>query len=366
VPENASHYSFHFTHTPDGTIVERNGTIVERNGTVVERNGTIVERKPGRQADATQTTVDRHSDAPIILSFDVEEHHRIEAAAGITCAPPLQAEYGRRMNMCTRWLLDELAQHGIRATFFVVGEVALSHPELIRAMHAAGHEVASHGWDHRRVHRLTPAEFRDDVRRSTERIEDLTGTAVMGYRAPTFSIMRETAWAIDVLADLGLRYDSSIYPVRHDRYGVAAAPRFPFRVRGQDHTLLEIPPATLRLGGVNLPVGGGGYFRLLPLWLMERALAQVRRDGRPPVTMLYFHPWEFDPDQPRLPLGRLSRFRTYVGTGRSRKRLGVLFGRHQFSRAMDAARAIECSGQSLPLFNLAAQVPAPLYAPAGG
>jgi polysaccharide deacetylase family protein (PEP-CTERM system associated) len=332
----------------------------------VERNGTIVERKVGPPADVKQMTIDRLSDAPIILSFDVEEHHRIEAAAGITCAPALQAEYGRRMNSCTRWLLDELAEHGIRATFFVVGQVAETHPDLIGAMHTAGHEVASHGWDHRRVHRLTLAEFRDDVRRSKERLEDLTGTAVVGYRAPTFSIMRETAWAIDVLAELGLRYDSSIYPVRHDRYGVAGAPRFPFRVRGHEHTLLEIPPATLRLGGVNLPVGGGGYFRLLPVWLMERAFAQARRDGRPPVTMLYFHPWEFDPDQPRLPLGRLGRFRTYVGTRRSRKRLGVLLGRYRFSRAIDVARIIAGVDQSLPLFDLAPQVPAPLYAPAGG
>ncbi len=280
-------------------------------------------------------------DSPIILSFDVEEHHRIEAAAGVACAPALQAEYGRRMESCTHWLLDELAHRGIRATFFVVGQVARGHPDLIRNIHEAGHEVASHGWDHRRVHRLTPAEFREDIRRSKEQIEDLTGEAVLGYRAPTFSIMRETAWAIDVLAELGLRYDSSIYPVRHDRYGVVEAPRFPFRVRGYEHALLEIPPATLRLCGVNVPVGGGGYFRLLPLGMMERAVAQVRPDGRAPVTMLYFHPWEFDPDQPRLPLGRLSRFRTYVGTRRSRQRLRVLLSRHHFSRAIDVARVID-------------------------
>jgi polysaccharide deacetylase family protein (PEP-CTERM system associated) len=289
-------------------------------------------------------------DAPIILSFDVEEHHRIEAAAGLTCPPALREEYARRMDVCTRWLLDELAALDIRATFFVVGQVARSHPELIRAMHRAGHEVGSHSWEHLRVHRLTPDEFREDVRRSKGAIEDVTGEAVCGYRAPTFSIMRETAWAIDVLAELGLRYDSSVYPVRHDRYGVPGAPRAPFRARGRERTLLEVPPATLRLCRMNVPVGGGGYFRLLPLFLMERAFAQVRRRCVPAVTMLYFHPWEFDPDQPRLPLGRVSRFRTYVGTKSSRGRLRALLGRHRFARAIDVAAGIEAA--ELPTFAL--------------
>jgi polysaccharide deacetylase family protein (PEP-CTERM system associated) len=301
--------------------------------------------------------------APIILSFDVEEHHRIEAAAGLSCPPALRSEYDRRMESCTHWLLDELAAQQIRATFFVVGEVAQSHPGLVRAMHSAGHEVASHGWDHRRVHHMTLAEFREDVRQGKEVLEDLTGEAVAGYRAPTFSVMRETAWAIDVLAELGLRYDSSVYPVRHDRYGVPGAPRWPFRVRGHNATLLEIPPATLRLCGANVPVGGGGYFRLLPLWLMERAFAQVRRHGRPPVTMLYFHPWEFDPDQPRLPLSRLSRFRTYVGTRRSRERLKVLLGRHCFSRAIEVAQVIEANNDPLPEFTLPAPDAVPVHAP---
>jgi polysaccharide deacetylase family protein (PEP-CTERM system associated) len=293
-------------------------------------------------------------DAPIILSFDVEEHHRIEAAAHLSCPPELRAEYGRRMESCTRWLLDELAGLGLRATFFVVGQIAKGYTDLVRAMHRAGHEVASHSWDHRRVHRLTPEEFREDVRRGTGAIEDVTGAAVAGYRAPTFSVTRETAWAIDVLAELGLRYDSSVYPVRHDRYGVPGAPRAPFRARGRERSLLEIPMATLRVGGANVPVGGGGYFRLLPLWLMERAFAQVRRCCDPPVTMLYFHPWEFDPDQPRLPLGRLSRFRTYVGTRTSRRRLRALLGRHRFARAIDVVTVLESRGTPLPAFDLAA------------
>src|SRR5581483_7457642 len=139
------------------------------------------------------------------------------------------------------------------------------------------------------------------------------GRPVLGYRAPTFSVVKQTAWAIDTLVECGFAYDSSIFPVWHDRYGVPGAPRAPFRARGLDHEILELPPATLRLLGMNLPVGGGGYFRLLPLFFLKWALRQVRRRCDPAVATLYFHPWEFDPGQPRLPLGRLSRFRTYVG-----------------------------------------------------
>jgi polysaccharide deacetylase family protein (PEP-CTERM system associated) len=213
--------------------------------------------------------------------------------------------------------------------------------------------VASHGWDHRRLHHLTPASFHEDVYRSKDVLEQLTGNPVLGYRAPTFSMVRHTAWAVDVLAELGIVYDSSIYPVWHDRYGVPAAPRWPFRVRGREHTLLELPPATLRFLGNNVPVGGGGYFRLLPPALLERALRQTARTGAPPVAMLYFHPWEFDPDQPRLPLRFLSRFRTYAGIARSRPRLQTLLSRHRFVRAMDVARQL-LPGTALPCFDLAA------------
>ena len=155
----------------------------------------------------------------VILSFDVEEHHRIEAAAGLAIDPALQAHCAERMDVTTRWLLDQLGERGISATFFIVGDIALSNPDLVRAIHRAGHEVGSHGWDHRRVHRFTPETFRDDVRRSKDALEQVTGEAVLGYRAPTFSVVRQTAWALDVLADLGLHYDSSIYPARRSGRG---------------------------------------------------------------------------------------------------------------------------------------------------
>ncbi|MGH7225456.1 MAG: XrtA system polysaccharide deacetylase [Gemmataceae bacterium] len=287
----------------------------------------------------------------LILSFDVEEHFRIEAAAKLAVEPSLLSHYGARLESSTHWLLDILEEFEQRATFFIVGQVARHQPKLVRAIHQAGHEVASHSWDHRRVHRFTPAAFREDVRQSKDALEQVTGEAVRGYRAPTFSILRETAWALDELAELGLSYDSSIYPVRHDRYGVPDAPRWPFLARGETCSLLELPPATWRVLGTNLAVGGGGYFRLFPLAVMRRGLAQTMHQGQPPVAMLYFHPWEFDPEQERLPLSRLSRFRTYVGLPRSRGRLMTLFDQHVFERAVDVAQALD-SGSRLAEVSL--------------
>jgi polysaccharide deacetylase family protein (PEP-CTERM system associated) len=289
----------------------------------------------------------------IVLSFDVEEHDRIEAAAGLHIAPALKAHYRERLADSTRWLLDTLARAEVRATFFVVGQIADHDPGLVRAIRAGGHEVASHGWAHRRLLAMTPSEFREDARRSKEALEQVTGTAVVGYRAPTFSVMPQTAWALDLLAELGMRYDSSIYPVRHDRYGVPAAPRAPFWAYGERHRILELPPATLRVGGVNVPMGGGGYFRLFPLWLIERALRQTAADCRPAAAVLYFHPWEFDPEQARLPLGRLSRFRTYVGLTRTRGRLTELLARHRFTRAVDLADELNACRDELLDFHVA-------------
>jgi polysaccharide deacetylase family protein (PEP-CTERM system associated) len=301
--------------------------------------------------DATE--VPRPDDGPqVILSFDVEEHHRIEAAAGLVIDPALRAHYAERMDVSTRWLLDQLGERGIRATFFIVGDIALSNPDLVRAVHRAGHEVGSHGWDHRRVHHFTPETFRDDLRRSKDALEQVTGEAVLGYRAPTFSVVRQTAWALDVLAESGLLYDSSIYPVRHDRYGVADAPRAPFVARGPEREILELPPATWRMVNQNVPTGGGGYFRLLPLVVMRRAIEQIGRECRPAVAMLYFHPWEFDPEQERLPLPALRRWRTYVGVSRTRARLAALLGDRRFVRAADVARRLSGELATLPRFAL--------------
>ena len=291
-----------------------------------------------------------------VASFDVEEHYRIEAAQGLNCPAEAKAEYARRMETATRHLLGHLAAAGVKATFYVVGEIARTHPGLVRDIHGAGHEVGSHSWDHRRVHQFTPETFRDDLLRSKEALEDVTGEAVVGFRAPTFSVVRQTGWAVDVLAECGFEYDSSIFPVRHDRYGIPDAPRGPFLAVGRDREILELPPLTYRVMGFNMPVAGGGYFRLFPLMAMRAGLRQAARGATaeaPAVSMLYFHPWEFDPEQPRLPLRRVSRWRTYVGMGRTTGRLKSLLRGRTFTRAIDAARAIRAGGAELPRFKVA-------------
>jgi polysaccharide deacetylase family protein (PEP-CTERM system associated) len=308
--------------------------------------------RPGRPSPARGLESSARPSDAVILSFDVEEHFRIEAAAGLVVGPSQRASYRAGLGASMRWLLEVLERREIRATFFILGHLARDYPSLVQSIHRAGHEVASHGWGHQRIHGLNPEAFREDVRSSKQALEDLTGQEVLGYRAPTFSIVRGTAWAIDVLAELGFLYDSSIYPVRHDRYGVPEAPRSPYLAEGPTRALLEIPPLTWRWPGVNLPAAGGGYFRLFPPFVMERAIRQARRSGSHPATMLYFHPWEFDPDQPKLPLRRLSRFRTYVGIKTSRRRLEALLDRHQFTHAAGVARRLDLERHVLPRFSL--------------
>jgi polysaccharide deacetylase family protein (PEP-CTERM system associated) len=315
--------------------------------------GTAV--PPGSAPQHRYSVEAAESPGIVVLSFDIEEHHRIEAAVGTECCSELRLHYARRMEAATMTILDRLSATGVKATFFIVGEIARNHPGLIRRIAAEGHEIGSHSWDHRRVHSFTVASFRDDLRRSIAVLEDISGTPVVGYRAPTFSLMRSTAWAVDVLAEVGLRYDSSIFPVRHDRYGVPDAPRIPFLAAGRRAEILEIPPATWRVLGQNLPVAGGGYFRLFPTQFLHAGVSQLRKLGG--VSMLYFHPWEFDPDQPRLPLSRLSSWRTYVGIRHNLCRLERLIHRYRGSccRAMDLLPDLEALAKSgrLPTFALA-------------
>ncbi len=274
-----------------------------------------------------------------LLSIDVEEYFQVEAAARGGLVPEAWDAYPRRLPPAVDRLLDLLAEHGASATFFVLGWVACHEPEVVRRIAEAGHEVASHGMAHRMLQALGRDAFREDLRRSRHLLQDLTGQPVVGYRAPTFSVTHDTAWAIDVLAENGCRYDSSVFPIRHDRYGVADAPVSPHRAEGPGGgTLLEIPPLTLRLAGANWPVGGGGYLRLLPRRLPARALRQAHRRDTP--GMLYLHPWELDPDQPLLPMSRLSRFRHRVGLGRTEDKLCWLLRRFRFTRVAEQLEAL--------------------------
>ena len=296
-----------------------------------------------------------NSPTAVVLSFDIEEHYRIEAAARLAVPDDLKRDYAGRMEQSTRRLLAQLAAAAAPATFYVVGEIAVSHPQLVRDIAAAGHEIGTHSWSHLRVHRFTPATFRDDLRRSIDTLSAVAGVPVVGYRAPTFSVARQTAWAVDVLADVGLKYDTSVFPVRHDRYGVPDAPRVPFRLKREGRRsggeVLELPLATWRVGGQNLPIAGGGYFRLFPLRCVQAGIDQLIRQSAP-LAMLYFHPWEFDPGMPRLALRGVSRFRTYVGIGGTEARLDRLLTRYRghFRRAIDVVEALDAA--ALPSFAL--------------
>ena len=286
------------------------------------------------------------------LTIDVEEYFHIEAAQGTV--PRAQWDrWPTRVEGNIDRLLALLGSHQVPATFFFLGHVAQAHRGLARRVADAGHEVASHGGMHDRLHRLTPVTFQQDLHDSKALLEDQTGQGVVGYRAPTFSVVPATTWAIDVLLAEGLRYDSSIFPVLHPHYGVPNAPDRPFLVQGRigGSRLLEIPPLTWSVGRRKLAVAGGGYFRLLPLWLMRRGLAQAAAQGRPAV--LYFHPWEFDPEMPRMPLPLLGRVRTYTGLRTAAARLtGILAAPARWARLRDMVDVFTTYAAELPVFCL--------------
>ena len=264
------------------------------------------------------------------LTFDLEEYFQV---ANYREAIPRSTweERERRSPAQVAALLEALRELETRATFFVLGWVAEREPSLVREVQAAGHEIASHGYDHRFVDDLGPEGFREDLRRARGILEDLTGRRVEGFRASTFTVTERTPWALRTIAEEGFLYDSSIFPVRHPTYGIPGFPRHPVRLPlGDGLHLVEFPPLTLRLLGGNLPVGGGGYFRLFPWRLLDFALRRANRADHP--AALYLHPWEFDPDQPRVPgAGRLRTWRHRVGIRRSFAKLRRLLGRHRFA-----------------------------------
>jgi len=268
------------------------------------------------------------------MSVDVEEYFHAEIFQ-IATRGQTPGTLESRVEASVDLLLALLAHHGARATFFTLGEVAAAHPFLIRRIAGLGHEIACHGDRHECVFRLTPDEFRADIRRAKRRLEDITHAEVIGYRAPNFSIGPRQQWAYGILMEEGFRYDSSTYPILHDRYGRPDAPRFPYGIfRSGMAWLTEFPIGTARLFGVNLPIGGGGYFRLSPYELTRRGIQRVNACDRQPV-MFYFHPWELDPGQPRLPMARRHRFRHYVGLETEAVKLSQLLGEFRFGTARE-------------------------------
>jgi polysaccharide deacetylase family protein (PEP-CTERM system associated) len=227
-------------------------------------------------------------------------------------------------------ILKLFDRHGVKATFFTLGWVAQRYPEMVRRMVAQGHELASHGWSHVRVTQQNPDEFRQDVVRTKAFLEDVSGQEIMGYRAASYSIGATNLWALGVLQDTGHRYSSSIYPIKHDLYGMPEAPRFAFQPLGGD--FYEFPVTTVRMGGRNLPCGGGGWFRLVPYAGMRWAMRRVNRVDKE-SAIFYFHPWEIDPGQPRQDgLDAKTRFRHYLNLERMQPRLDRLLGDFEWGR----------------------------------
>jgi polysaccharide deacetylase family protein (PEP-CTERM system associated) len=272
------------------------------------------------------------------LTVDVEDYFHVAAFEGLL----RRAEWGRfepRVDLGTRLLLDLFAEAGVRGTFFVLGWVAERQPDLVRDIQGSGHEIGCHSHWHRLVYRQTPAEFRADLRRARDVLQQTIGEAVVAYRAPCFSIIRQNLWAIDILIEEGFVLDSSIFPTFHDRYGIAGAPPMPHWIVRPAGTIREFPLTVHRCLGYPLPIGGGGYFRLYPYWVTRRGLNAVNRLGRP--AAIYLHPWELDAAQPRMPVGPFTRFRHYVGLGRTRDRLKQLLRDFAFGTVSEAFSQVE-------------------------
>jgi polysaccharide deacetylase family protein (PEP-CTERM system associated) len=264
------------------------------------------------------------------MSCDVEDYFQVSAFEGHVERGDWDRLPGRLERNMDR-VLALMERHGVKTTFFTLGWVAERFPNIVRAIANGGHEVASHGYSHTRVQHQSQEAFREDVSRTKKLLEDLSGQPVLGYRAPSYSIGRDTFWAIDELEKAGYLYSSSIYPIHHDLYGMPEAPRFPFRHRGGDG-ILEIPISTARILSMNWPSGGGGYFRLLPYALFEWCIRRINEQEAKPC-IFYFHPWELDPEQPRpANLGLKTRFRHYLNLGRMESRLERLLSDFRWDR----------------------------------
>jgi polysaccharide deacetylase family protein (PEP-CTERM system associated) len=266
------------------------------------------------------------------MTVDVEDYYHVSAFSQ-HIHPTTWEQLPSRVEHNTRKLLDLFEEHGVAATFFVLGWVAERSPGLVREIAERGHEVACHGYSHQLVYNQTPELFRQETIRAKACLEDQAQRPVIGYRAASYSIVKRSLWAMDVLADLGFTYDSSIFPVRHDRYGIPGSPRRPHRmITRNGRSIIEFPPSTALFLGYPLPVGGGGYFRLYPYWITQLALQRLNDDEGMPV-MFYLHPWEVDPAQPRVRAGVLSRFRHYNNLHRCEARLRKLLQRFRFAPA---------------------------------
>ena len=287
--------------------------------------------KPGAPLLETDDVMNRKH----CLTLDLEEYFQVSAFD----SPARRQQWGSlesRVESNAAKVLGLLAEKKTRATFFVLGWIAQRHPGLVRTIVGEGHEIASHGYAHELVTSQTPQQFREDVRKTKRLLEDLTGAPVNGYRAPSFTVTRETAWALAILVEEGYAYDSSIFPIHHDRYGMPEADPLPHRRETPSGSIWEIPPSTVTIAGVRVPIAGGGYFRIFPYALLRRCLKKVESEAQPLV--MYLHPWELDPDQPRMQGPWLSRFRHYINLDKTTGRFAQLLDEFEFGPVSDVFR----------------------------
>ncbi|MDX2042613.1 MAG: DUF3473 domain-containing protein [Acidobacteriota bacterium] len=300
----------------------------------------------------------KHFGDPVnALTVDVEDYFQVEAFADVVRREDWPT-WESRVERNTYRLLELLAERDVRSTFFILGWVAENHPQLVRDIARAGHEIACHSYQHQLIHTQSREEFRVDVRQAKFLLEDITGQEVIGYRAPTYSITERTLWALDILVEEGFRYDSSIFPIYHDRYGIPGAERFIHTIRCHSGELVEFPPSTVRLAGANLPMTGGGYFRLLPYSVFRWGLRRINRlEHQPAIFMV--HAWEVDPDQPVVAGTRLNIWRHRNNLSRTESRLKRLLTDFRFAPLRDV---LHLSEQKIEIAELRPVGSKPAYA----
>lgn len=292
----------------------------------------------------------RHS-----LSFDIEEHFQVSAFES-----PMRRrhweQFESRVEVNTERLLGLLAKNGVRATFFILGWVAERYPSLVRRIASGGHEIASHGYGHELITGQTPVAFREDIRKAKGILEHILSQPILGYRAPSFSITKDTMWAPQILVEEGYIYDSSIFPVLHDRYGLPSANPEVHQLLTSSGLLWEVPPSTVKYMGVRLPVAGGGYFRLYPYAILRALLRKLEGEGCPLV--MYMHPWEFDPDQPRMEGSMMSRMRHYLNLDKTESRMQSLLQDFSFAPIREVFAPIQqMYGERLQSWPVGRQLP---------
>ena len=261
------------------------------------------------------------------LTIDVEDYFQVAAFEKVI-HPSMWERYPSRVEQNTTRILDVFDVHGVKGTFFVVGWTAERFPGLVKKIVERGHKLGCHSYLHQKIYNQTPEEFRQDTKKAKDILEQASGHAVAGYRAPTYSITKKSLWALDILQELGFKWDSSIFPTIHDNYGIPDAPRFAYKL--PEHDMIEYPISTALFFGRKIPVAGGGYFRIFPYWFTNMALGRINKVEQQPF-IFYLHPWEVDPGQPRIhQAGVKSRFRHYRNLASTEKRLNRLLQDFKF------------------------------------